>query len=157
MLKPLPNKNLNIELSTTATDSGELINSKLAVKNTLGEDVASIDASGSATFNKINIASAQSSAANDGFGQIVDPEISTNATAGQAIIKAGTTELKISNRNVTPDSLIYITPSSDTQNKVIYVKNKAGTLPDSDKIGYFTAAIDQTVNQDISFNWWIIN
>ena len=56
MIKPLPDQDLNIQLASNATDSGAIDNSKLAFQNQLGEEVASVDASGSATFKKINIA-----------------------------------------------------------------------------------------------------
>ena len=152
LIKPLPGNDLAIQLSSTASDSGTL-NTKYKILNTTGDEVASIDASGSATFNKITIANAaQTSASGTGFGQIIDPQFITNATAGKAVLPANTTQLIINNKNITEDSLIYITPTSNTANKVLYVKSKKDCLD-----GYFTVAVDTAINQEIEFNWWIIN
>jgi len=64
--------------------------------------------------------------------------------------------------------LVYITPTSGTQNKVLYVKNKkapeeevvdqfTGLIIKEAEKGWFTVGIDQAIYQSIEFNWWIIN
>ena len=116
------------------------------------EEVASIDASGSATFKKINIATANTASPSAGFGEVIETEITTNATAGQSTLEANTKEIIINNQNITKNSLIYITPTSNTANKVLFVKNKKDGVG-----GYFTVAIDEPVEKEIRFNWWIIN
>jgi len=124
----------------------------LEVKNPAGEIVASIDSSGSAQFAQVE--TKKIVIANNSEQSTVNSEQSanfeTNATAGQAILKAGQTELTIKNSNVTDKSLIYLTPVSGTQNKVLYVKAKKGGEE-------FTAAIDVPIDSDIEFNYWIIN
>ena len=50
----------------------------------------------------------------------------------------------------TGKSLIYLTPTSPTQNQVLYLKTKKAG--DS-----FTVAIDQSIVTDIQFQYWIIN
>ncbi|MFC1711732.1 tail fiber domain-containing protein [Patescibacteria group bacterium] len=152
LLKP-EEENLAVQLdSKTSTPSGETTNSKFQIVDSSFGEVASIDASGSATFRKINIASALEASASAGFGQIIEPEVNTNATAGKSVLPAYETELTIPNTNITGQSLIYITPTSDSQNKVLYVKSKK-----DGQNGYFTIAIDTPIYKDIEFNWWIIN
>ncbi len=124
---------------------------KLLVKGVEGETVFSVDeqgnleASGSATFAKINLASA---------GNLIDhsptaTKITSNASAGEGIISPGQTEVIIQSEKITENSLVYITPTSDTQNQVVFVKQKTA--------GEFTVAINQPLEIEIRFNWWIIN
>ncbi len=134
--------------------------SKLRIEDANNNLMASIDASGSARFNdvesrqamfrKLNIAAAEATPS-AGFGTLI-PEITTNATAGQAALPANETELAIYNQNITKDSLIYITPTSDTGNKVLFVKNKK-----DGREGFFTIGLDKAISRPIGFNWWIIN
>jgi len=82
-------------------------------------------------------------------------DYATNATAGEAILPAGETEIIIKSPFVTEKSLIYLTPTSETQNKVLYVKAKKAT--EGSEPGWFKVGLDHRVNTDIKFNWWIIN
>ncbi len=116
----------------------------------LGENnVASINASGSAEFNSLStgqvvIAGAQTSTPS----AAINGQIDANATVGQAIIPSGTAEVTIHNPKVTDYTLVYVTPTSDTQNKVLYIKNKGN--------GYFTLGFSEALSMDVSFNWWIV-
>ena len=74
--------------------------------------------------------------------------IQTNATAGKAIIPAGLNQITITNPNVTNYTLVYVTPTSSTQNNVLYVKAKDN--------GYFVVGFNQALDADVSFNWWVI-
>ncbi|MDZ4225676.1 MAG: hypothetical protein U1C49_02390 [Candidatus Andersenbacteria bacterium] len=80
--------------------------------------------------------------------EIIEGQINTNATAGTATLPAGLTELKIINSKVKANSLIYITPISSTQNKVLYVKTK--------DVGEFTIGFNEAIDTAVEFNWWII-
>ena len=153
LIKPL-DKNLTVELTSTATGSG-IPDSKFQILNS-GHEVASIDASGSARFKKLLIASAEATPSANTFGQIVEPQITTNATAGQAVLPAGAEQITIKNQHLTPESLVYITPQSDTQNEVLYVKKKVPSSQ-SPAASYFTVAINKPISKDILFNWWLIN
>ena len=73
-----------------------------------------------------------------------------NAKTGLGILPAGKTEIIIQNKNVTNDKQIIIVPTSDTQNKVLYLLAKKENE-------WFKVAIDKPINQDIEFNWWIID
>ncbi|KKT85768.1 MAG: hypothetical protein UW85_C0013G0011, partial [Parcubacteria group bacterium GW2011_GWA1_Parcubacteria_45_10] len=81
--------------------------------------------------------------------QLTVGEIETNATAGKATIPAETSEITIKNPNIGDYTLVYITPTSSTQNNVLYVKSKAN--------GYFTVGFTQPIPIDVEFNWWVID
>jgi len=167
---------------------------KLLVKGIRGEIVASIDASGSAVFKEIatdllrintNNEATQSavliaSAENFEKTGVWAPGIETNATAGEATLPAYETELIIYNDKLTDQSLIYLTPTSDTKNKILYVKAKHAdatgeeSTPDTtneestqdttglgqDETGnrsYFVVGMNGELAVPVEFNWWIIN
>lgn len=81
-------------------------------------------------------------------GSIIEGEINTNATAGKAVLTANTEKIRINNNKVSLNTLIYITPITSTQNKVLYVKAK-----DED---YFEVGFSEALDTDVEFNWWII-
>ncbi|MBU2592372.1 hypothetical protein KKD61_02850, partial [Patescibacteria group bacterium] len=150
---------------------------KMMIKGFDGKTVASIDATGSArftgdltasgnaTFAKVNIAtaSAETIIAGSNFGEMAADfaKIRTNATAGEGIIPAGKTEVIIYTEKLTQGSLVYITPASDTENKVLFVKEKvivpSSGQPDQLDSNYFAVAIKGALTKEIKFNWWIIN
>jgi hypothetical protein len=180
-----PNGNeLVIDLGTLEAESSTpgVEEKQLLVKGNQGETVASINASGSAQFKQLatekldiqsDLTATQSGAiiaAQDNYIQngIFAPAVETNATSGVAYLPSNESQIMIYNQNITENSLIYITPSSNTQNKVLYVKNKkapigatvdeqsGSTIKKAEK-GWFTVGIDQAINGQIQFNWWIIN
>jgi len=137
-----------------ATDSAQ---GRFLIANQLGDEVASIDASGSAKFNKLLIANAgQVEPSGGGFGQLLETQVSSSATAGEATLPVNELELVIENNQLTEDSLVYITPTSDTLNRVLYVKSKF-VDDDPETPDYFVVAVNQAVGLPIKFNWWIIN
>ncbi|MBI4034970.1 MAG: hypothetical protein HY381_01055, partial [Candidatus Chisholmbacteria bacterium] len=120
----------------------------LTVYNPTGNEVASIDASGAATFTKLIIASPEATSSSNIYN--LTSNISTNASVGTATLPAGQTEIQIQNLAVTDKSLIYLTPTSATQNQVLYLKTKTANAG-------FTIAIDQPILTDITFQYWIID
>jgi len=123
----------------------------LQINDSQGNSLASIDSSGSAEFKDITtemltIASAESSASATAS---TSTSITTNATAGKAILPANSTEFTINNAHVTDQTLVYVTPVTDTQNQVLYVKSKKASE-------WFKVAINQPLPYDLEFNWWII-
>lgn len=129
-----------------ATPSANL----LTLQNSDGSTVSTVDASGSATFNTImtqglTIAGAT---ANATASAVVNGVITTNATAGSAIIPAGTSEITIKNDKVTDYTLVYVTPTSSTNNYVLYVKSKGA--------GQFVVGFTNPIDTDVNFNWWIV-
>lgn len=146
---PLPDNDITINLSPSSTESSRL--ASLLIKGPEDKIVASIDASGSATFAKVNIiADAQASPP-----VITAESPETNATAGEAVLATGQTEVTIKSALITEKSLIYVTPTTDTSNKVLFIKGKKAT--DAVDIGWFKIGIDAALPTEIKFNWWIIN
>jgi hypothetical protein len=164
------NDNINIRLKA-ATSSGAIItnNTSLNILNEFEEVQASIDASGSARFKELALdkyldatTSAVVIAAPDNFAQngIFAPAIETKTkVAGNAILPQNSLEVVIYNEKVTDESLIYVTPTTPTDGETLYVAQKV-TCPDEAASGckpYFKVAIDNAINNDVKFNWWIVN
>ncbi|MBI2590935.1 MAG: tail fiber domain-containing protein [Candidatus Blackburnbacteria bacterium] len=144
----LVNQSGDVYISKDLFVGGTLHANTLNIENSAGDEVAAVDASGSATLRKLVIAAPQETATPS--AQIANNEVISNSTAGQAVMPAGLTTLIISNPNVTNNTLIYVTPQSSTNNQTLYVLNKvAGS--------YFAVAIDHPTLYDIKFNWWIID
>ncbi len=110
----------------------------------------SLSASGSGTFAKLNFNIVGQAHATS------DLEATATGSAGFATLKKNKPELTIYNPNVTEDSLIYITPFGDTQNKVLYLLRQ---VPDSEfESGSFTVGVSgPVINKDIQFNYLIVN
>ncbi len=156
------NGQLTIDLTRyggTGTESGELVNrfGRFLIERE-GREVASITASGSASFAGDVTASGSGI-----FRKLVisDPARSLLASqgetlqdaspsAGTATLTAGSREVTIPNTNVSVSSLIYVTPVTSTDNQVLYINKKEAGVN-------FTVAIDQALSRDIQFSWWIIN
>jgi site-specific recombinase XerD len=142
--------------SATSSALGQL----LAIYDEQGMPVATIDASGSAnlaslTTNMITIAS-PATASQSGLASLLGTAQS-NATAGESILVSPNTELTIESPYVTANSLVYLTPTGNTENKVLFVKSKTSCTPNQvDCIPSFTVGIDAPASSDITFNWWII-
>jgi len=165
--------------SPIATQASTLVDSgfgKLLIKGVNNEIVASIDASGSAlfagdvvasgsgTFEKLIIASQEASQS----GEIIPGVWVTNASAGTAVLPAGSTETIIYSPAVKEESLVYLTPLSSTQNNVLYVKAKKAasgeckleTPPETTTLkdcGWFKVGVDAPLTAEVKFNWWIID
>ncbi len=117
----------------------------LTMVNKEGVEVASIDTEGVAHLAGLAIASDYSATQSATLA-----EIRTNATSGLGILPAGQTEFIIFNPKVSENTLVYLTPVSDTENKVLFLKaKKAGE--------WFKVGIDTAIDKEIRFNWWIIN
>jgi len=158
----------SISSDEEATSSG--FGKLLAVINKEGMEVASIDASGSAFFAQLGIeadyTATQSGAiiaAAENYYEngYLAPAIKTNATAGIGILPAYEEEVMIYNPQVTGESLIYVTATTNTENKVLYIKakhaqNDAESDAEGSGKGWFIVAINESLTKDIQFNWWIV-
>jgi len=78
------------------------------------------------------------------------PGIRTSGTAGSAFLPLGATSVVIFNPNITTNTLIYMTPTSTTGNRTLYVSDKKAE-------SYFMVSVDTPVSYEVKFNWWIIN
>ena len=139
-LSPDGQVTINGTLNLVATNPFEKL---LTIYNESGELVSSIDASGSAQFktliaDSLTIATSSAQSASGG-----------NASIGTATIASGSAEIVISNSNITPTTLVYLTPLSNTFNQVIFVKSKTENQG-------FVVAIPTAIDTDIQFNYWLI-
>jgi len=137
-----------------ATPSSQL-SDRLAVVNNQTQEVASIDASGSARFNKLMIASDRD---DPNATATISGQYQTNASTGESTLPTGTRTLKIISPKIGDNSLVYVTPTSSTNNQVLYVKSKhvADPLIPNDT-SYFVISIDTPIAIPVQFNWWVIN
>ncbi len=71
------------------------------------------------------------------------------ATAGSATILAGTKELIINTTKVAADSLVFVTPTTQTDQQLAVVEKIAGTS--------FKVKLNSPATEDITFNWIIVN
>jgi len=157
IIAPIPNNDLIINLKNKLDKTG----SSLIITSASGSGVVRINqsgdltSSGTATFNSV---------ASSGFSIIRGAQADTsmtetvaNGSAGTGVISAYETERTIITPFVTAHSLIYITPTSDTDNVTPYLARQTVEDPNSGTQGSFTVAIPTTVTKDVGFNWWIVN
>ncbi len=86
----------------------------------------------------------------------ISPTLSqASASAGVATITAGETIRTIENPHVTENSLIYVTPVSDTFGESPFIFEQRSEA--SSQSASFTVKIKKTVEEDIRFNFLIIN
>jgi hypothetical protein len=71
-------------------------------------------------------------------------------TVGQAKISAGEGEVKISASKVEEHSKIFISPLNDTKGKMLYIKEKVSGE-------HFIVSTGTNTEEDITFDWWIVN
>lgn len=105
--------------------------------------VGDLVASGSAFLSKLNIFSQDAQA-------VSENEVVANSSAGTAVLKAYKREVTIHTPFVNADSLIYITPSTNTGNQVLYLLRQS-------EDGSFTVGVNQATSRDIQFNWFVVN
>ncbi len=165
-LSPITGSNLTIDLNQSIPDPFALQQATpssgfadLVIKGINNQTVATINASGSATFTGTVAAdmlvasgSATVSKLNISTGDVAASTDSAipSSSVGTGLLPANFTEITVLSNQIAADSLVYLTPLSSTGNQVIYVKEK---LPG---VG-FIVAIDSSLSIPINFNWWIIN
>lgn len=157
IISPLPDMDLDIFLpNKNSTESAQfrIVNgSKTPVLAINGNGdvhssgsanfVGDLVASGSAFLSKLNIFSQEAQA-------LSENELVASSSAGTATLTAYKREVTIHSPYVTGDSLIYITPSTDTGNQVLYLLRQS-------EEGSFTVGVNQAAQQDIEFNWFVVN
>jgi len=151
-----------------------VVNSDVSIINAENKEVASIDASGSAKFADLSLdkyTEATSSAAVIAAVQnyqetgVFAPAIKTNAAAtGNGFLPAHNNDIVLFNDKITSDSLVYITATSSTDNRQLYVAEQNVCPENTDTTStsqpchpYFKVALDGTLPTDTTFNWWIVN
>jgi hypothetical protein len=89
-------------------------------------------------------------AAPEEVNQVQVKNITTsNSFSGSDILPAGQKEINISNSKITNTSQIYVSVTKGGKNQNLQVLSKSA---DS-----FTVGLNNFIDEDIEFNWWIIN
>jgi site-specific recombinase XerD len=152
IINPVPDKDLLFGLGTKNDNKPQ----SLVISNQKGEGVVNINqlgeiiASGSARLAGLKIV--RGAQADTSFTETI-----ASGSAGTATITANETERTIITPFVNEDSLIYITPVSDTQNVTPYIARQTMQDNATGSRGSFTIQIPRFVSKDIKLNWWIIN
>ena len=84
-----------------------------------------------------------------------EQEFDLNASAGEAVIAAGKTEIVIYNNNLTENRKINLAPQGEITNQVIYIKSKVAN-PGNNSAPCFIVSLSKPLSQDLAFKWWII-
>ncbi|MDQ5900948.1 MAG: hypothetical protein QG600_526, partial [Patescibacteria group bacterium] len=162
IISPVPQEDLIIQLpgfdnnSTLAVDRPGIV-----VKNASGSgvlkitDLGDVIASGAGKFSKLaseNLQIVRGAQADTSLTETI-----ASSSAGTATIKAGQLERTIYSTYVSEDSLIYITPVTDTTGAVPFVARQTAENVEENEDGSFTIRIPQVRATDIKVNWWIIN
>jgi hypothetical protein len=79
----------------------------------------------------------------------VDTTDKDSASIGKGTIKIGQTEVIIKSSSVTSDSNIFLTPTIETDVPLAVIEKLDGES--------FKVKIVKKADEDISFNWWIVN
>ncbi len=126
------------------------------VSGSLAIGTSSIDASGSANFGEVTT-NGLIIAAGEDLAATISGQTNSNSTIGTASIATSSSEITIVNNKINTNTLIYITPISDTANQVLYVKSKNSCDIISDLCTpSFTVAVPQPVTTQTSFNYWLV-
>ncbi len=164
-LQPTGNLPINLlaGLMTLTPDGQVVINGDLSVKGALTAQTI--------TTNDLIIASGAIASASASPSASSSATLASNASIGTGTIASGSAEVKVENSKVVDSTYIYLTPITDTQNQVLYVKNKTScSLQDpSTALGMtkavlgmtscipsFTAAVNASASAEILFNYWLI-
>jgi hypothetical protein len=153
-ISPLADGNVTVNLAHQqgASGSGQLATSfgQLIVSGTNNMPVVAFDAGGNATLSgglttsKLYIADASTA------GATQSGALTGNETIGVGTLPANQTQVTISTTKVTGNSFIYLTPVTNPNNHVLYIVTKTPGVG-------FTVGISTSWNQDMDFNWWIVN
>jgi site-specific recombinase XerD len=142
---------INGDLLITGTIFAQGLNTQTAtVSGTLAIGSSQI-ASESANFAQLTTNGLVIASGNEATASSASAQTNSNATIGVATIPAGSTGISILNTKVTPTTLIYVTPTSDTGGATLFVQSKTEGLG-------FTVSLAgaQTNTTDITFNYWLV-
>jgi site-specific recombinase XerD len=157
IISPLAESDLIVKLNKKKDAQG----SSFVIQDASGSarfsvnDLGEIIASGGGKFKEViaeNINVVRSAQADTSLTETV-----ASASAGTAIINKFQKERTIFSPYVKADSLIYISPLSDTAGLTPYIARQ--TIEDREKNsrGSFTIQVSKPTTKDIKVNWWIIN
>jgi len=155
IISPVPDSDIIVKLTT----NDERPITKFVVHNLTDSEVLSIDnfgnliASGAGQFK--DLATQSLSIIRGAQADTSFTATEATSSAGTAVITAYETERTIKTPFVKENSLIYISPVSDTKGVNPYIARQTATTENS--TGSFTIQISKPVIKDIKINWWIIN
>lgn len=146
--KNINSLNETLQIQSLAQSPLEIMAGKITV-DTNGDTkfMSNVEIAGDLTVNNIVVANNINPVATES-ANIIEGVVTSNSTAGKAILTANSESVRINNTKVKDNSLIYVTPITSTQNRVLYVKSKGQ--------GYFEIGFSESLDQDVEFNWWII-
>lgn len=136
-----------IDSTGNVTTEGRLTASEADIRGTLHADKISLDQTPTASSSGNYSISAADHFINQGINA---PAVYAVTSAGAATIPAGSHELYIYYSGISENSLLYITPTSPTQNRTLFVADKK-------KGSHAVIGLDVAISTPIQFNWWIIN
>lgn len=171
-ISPIPDEDLIIQLGTKETKEPNETKGKLAssfvIKNASGSgvlkinDVGDLIASGSGRFGDLianSLRVVRSAQADTSLTETI-----ASGSAGTAIVSKNQYERTVFSPFVKEDSLIYITPTSDTAGLTPYIARQTAEIPPGEdkslpagRQGSFTIQIPSSISRDIKINWWIVN
>lgn len=149
LIVPVPNQDLLMQLPVD--ESGKA--SKFEIQSGTGSAALSINqygdviASGSGSFS--NIAAKTFTIIRGVQADTSLTQTVAQGSGGTAVIAANERERTIITPYIRPNSLIYVSPTSNTYGVTPYIARQ------TDKS--FTIQIPYTVTRDIKLNWWIVN
>jgi len=150
-LKPLPGDNLTIGLTENETfEITNASNSAITI-NSIGDIIAS----GSGTF--LDLIAQKVKVVTGAQADTSLTETVASGSAGVGTIVPYETERTIVSPFVTKDSLIYLTPASETYGQTAYIARQTPEDAQKGTKGSFTIRIQNPRSQEIKVNWWIIN
>ncbi len=145
IIAPIPGRDLIFDFK-----SDDINESKIEFKTGTGSAVLTfnykgdVEASGSGTFNKLNLSFIHKALA------VSETEVIATGSAGTADIMPYKNELTIRNPLVTKDSLIYITPRTSIPNQSVYLLRQ---VPGES----FSVGLSKAIEKSVPFNWILIN
>lgn len=134
----------------------------LYISSAYFKDGISIEKYTDATSSASIIIAADNFAKNGLYAPALEAEAKT---AGVALLPAYANEVIIYSETLSDQSLIYLTPTTPTQNKTLFVAQKEICVdpiltlagPTFGCKPYFKVALDKALTTDVKFNWWIVN
>ncbi len=157
IISPVGEQDLIVKLGTEQASGDQ----SLVIQNATGasqlriNDTGDIESEGTGSFTSL-----LSKSLNIARGaQADDSPVRTiaSSSAGTAVILPGQTYRTIVTPFVNAESLVYMTPTSDTQGVVPYIARQTAEDPMRGRKGSFTIEISNPVTKPIKVNWWVVN
>ena len=88
----------------------------------------------------------------------VKTEYITSKDSGKATIPAGVTTVILHSTQISENTLIYLTPLGPTNKQTLFVSEQIAEDPDTEgQEGLIKISLEEPLEKDLKFNWWIIN